>query len=73
MVSKLRDGFCIPKGEHPTVISTPVGTLFYTCIPAEEGAGVEEGAGLEDVSLVYTGTLGVDDEVPVLRYDYTLP
>ena len=36
-------------------------------------------ASVEEVSLVYTGTLvytgspGVDDKVPVQRYDYTLP
>ena len=41
------------------------GSLFYPV-----GAGVED-AGVEEVSLVYTGTLiytgtpGVDDEVPV--------
>ena len=45
--------------------STPARTLFYTGIPVEEGASVEEVAGVEDFSLVYTGTLGVDDEVPV--------
>ena len=32
--------------------STPAGTLFYTGIPAEEGAGVEEGACVVYVSLV---------------------
>ena len=32
--------------------STPAGTLFYTGIPAEEGAGVEEGAFVVYVSLV---------------------
>ena len=47
------------------VYSTPAETLFYTGIPAEEGASVEEGAGVDDVSLVYTGTPGVDDKVLV--------
>ena len=45
--------------------STPAGTLFYTGIPAEEGASVKEGAGVEGISLVYTGTSGVDYELPV--------
>ena len=45
--------------------SAPARTLFYTGIPVEEGASVEEVVCVEDVSLVYTGTLGVDDEVPV--------
>ena len=50
---------------------TPAVTHFYTSIPAEEGASVKDGAGVEGVSLVYTGTLvytrtsGVDYELPV--------
>ena len=43
----------------------PAGTLFYTSIPEEEVACVDKGAVVEDGSLVYTGTPGIDDEVPV--------
>ena len=43
---------CRRKTKNNVLSSTPAGTLFYTGIPAEEGAGVEEGASVEDVSLV---------------------
>ena len=45
--------------------STPARTLFYTGIPAEEGAGVEDISLVYIGTLVYTGTPGVDNEVPV--------
>ena len=38
---------------------------LYTPAGVEKGAGVEEGASVEEVSLFYTGTLGVDHEAPV--------